>query len=300
MKGVSYDNSIGTHNIVRRFMNFYFPAKLIKLYGFHALPFIFSTLLLYVTYDILYKILRDSVRIFRLKPRIPIMLFTPSAHPILLGFLDFSVLAILHEIYVEEVYRAFLDYEPKAGWVVVDAGAHVGLYTLYAVDRRSKLIIALEPDSRNYRRLITTLRVNKVRNVVALPYALAGKDGYLNFLQSIDTGKSHIVVRAREDKTIKIRGVNLLTLIRVLELSHIDILKLDVEGAEYSIASSSDEVLREGRVRRIVGEIHGKQIEIDEFMEHLQGLGFKIEYLLRFTQTALIHAKYCGLCVRGN
>lgn len=275
-------------------MNHYFPAKLFKSYGFRAVFFIISTLPLYLIHDVLRMVLKDPVKIWRLRLYIPIILFTPSTH-VLISLLDFSVLAFLQDIYVWGTYGKLIDYEPKRGWVVVDAGAYFGLYMLYVADRDPKLVIAMEPDPRNFKRLTTTLRINRLRNIMAIPYALAGENGYHNFLLSNDAFTSGVTRYAGGYKTIKVRGVSLLTLMHTFKLNYIDLLKLDVEGAEYGITSSSDEVLREGRVRRIVGEIHGKQREIDEFVKHLEGLGFKIEYLLRFTQTALIHAKYFGL-----
>lgn len=68
-----------------------------------------------------------------------------------------------YEPYQVDVLRSVV----APGDVVVDAGAHVGLYTLWASRAvgRSGRIVAFEPDPDNRRLLERTLAVNRVENV---------------------------------------------------------------------------------------------------------------------------------------
>ncbi len=211
--------------------------------------------------------------------------------------MDFSTVAFLHEVYVEEIYRKLPHYAPKAGWAVVDAGANVGLFSLYTVDCESTCVIALEPVPRNYRRLTTTLKVNNVK-VATLCCALSSESGYLEFMQSNDSATSHIVFGGKKDldkKTIRVRGISLSDILKAFNLTQIDLLKLDIEGAEYSIISSSEDLLKAGQVKRIVGELHGELKDFDELVCRLEVLGFKVEHLIKCPPVAFIHAKHSSV-----
>src|SRR5690348_8978335 len=59
--------------------------------------------------------------------------------------------AILLEIWHENVYRLGEFYQPKSGDVIVDIGAHVGLFSLRVLDLASGCrVVALEPSPENF------------------------------------------------------------------------------------------------------------------------------------------------------
>ncbi|MEM3406001.1 MAG: FkbM family methyltransferase [Candidatus Pacearchaeota archaeon] len=55
----------------------------------------------------------------------------------------------------------------KKGDIVIDAGAYIGLFTLYASKKVGKngLVIAYEPDPENYKNLLENIKLNKCKNV---------------------------------------------------------------------------------------------------------------------------------------
>jgi len=59
--------------------------------------------------------------------------------------------SIFHEIYLDEVYDKF--YEIRKDDVVIDVGAHVGLFTLKAAKSGAKVVVAIEPHPFNYQDL---------------------------------------------------------------------------------------------------------------------------------------------------
>lgn len=80
-------------------------------------------------------------------------------------------------------YWRFVDhFEPKTivfmlqkvdeNSVIVDVEAHIGIHTIHLA-KRAKLVVAIEPEPRNYMLLKRNLKLNKVRNVLALPIALS-------------------------------------------------------------------------------------------------------------------------------
>ena len=57
-------------------------------------------------------------------------------------------------------------------------------------------------------------------------------------------------------------------------LDHIDLFKVDVEGAEIQVFEGAAECLRAGRVHCIICELHGTRQQVKPMLEEL---GFEVE-----------------------
>ncbi|MBU5574844.1 MAG: FkbM family methyltransferase [Candidatus Aenigmarchaeota archaeon] len=68
---------------------------------------------------------------------------------------------------IEDIEGYFLYNDIKKGDIVIDAGAYIGLFTLYASKKVGKngLVIAYEPDPENYKNLLENIKLNKCKNV---------------------------------------------------------------------------------------------------------------------------------------
>ena len=78
---------------------------------------------------------------------------------------DFKVMTI-HE---DDIIERFL---PKNGDIVVDIGAHIGLYTIISSKRVgfNGKVVAIEAHPENFEILSRNIQVNKLTNVIALNY----------------------------------------------------------------------------------------------------------------------------------
>lgn len=132
--------------------------------------------------------------------------------------------------------------------VVVDIGAHVGTFTLIAAKRGAGLVVACEPDPENHARLTNNVAINKVRDkVVILPLAVSLNSFDLLSLQRTaggggNSGQSSLVysfVGSETHKVFTIGFADLLTWIKSTK-TKIDLLKLDIEGAEWPLLSQSE------------------------------------------------------------
>src|SRR5262249_47782563 len=74
---------------------------------------------------------------------------------------------------------AFLDRTLRRRMTFLDIGANDGLYTLFAARRvgRSGSVLAFEPSSRERRVLERNVALNRLKNVVVVPSALANEAG---------------------------------------------------------------------------------------------------------------------------
>jgi FkbM family methyltransferase len=155
------------------------------------------------------------------------------------------------QTFIEQQYAFRLQREPLT---IVDAGANVGTASCYFASRfpRAK-IIALEPDPSNYALLCTN--VSHLPQVIAVHAALWSRAAPLELLIA-NRHKSQVEVKELGDATsgLQVAGVSVLDLLRKYELSFIDLLKIDVEGAERNILESSGAWI--DRVGVIAIELH--------------------------------------------
>ncbi len=148
----------------------------------------------------------------------------------------------------------------RQGDIVVDIGAHIGGYSVKAAKQCAK-VIAYEASPSNYELLVKNLAINGCHNVKAYNAAVASKNGTVKlFLDPKGTALNSIYHAPSSGEKITVNSVNLHTVFTRNKLKMIDVLKLDVEGAEYDIllhARAAD--LR--KIRTIVMEYH-------DFLDH--------------------------------
>jgi FkbM family methyltransferase len=122
---------------------------------------------------------------------------------------------------------------------VIDAGAHVGLFSVRA-SLYARRVISLEPNPLNFSVLQLNIMRNGLKNVSALPVALWTVDGEAAFYEG---GHSHDGSIAWKGPSS--RSVQAVTLEQLVEMyGRIGLLKVDIEGAEFEVLmSASDHVL---------------------------------------------------------
>jgi FkbM family methyltransferase len=149
----------------------------------------------------------------------------------------------------------FLGRFLKSGMTVVDAGANEGLYTLFAaqsVGPQGK-VWAFEPSSREFDRLRLNVENNGLTNTRLFPYALADSSGERELLiadpehagQSTLGRFSNEVVRTVRQEKVPVRRLD--DLVSQEGLKRLDLIKLDVEGAEVRVLQGAGNVLRQLR-----------------------------------------------------
>lgn len=174
-----------------------------------------------------------------------------------------DIFTIEREIVHEKVYRFWNDV--KEGDVVVDVGASVGAFTVSILDQKPKKVYCIEP-SKN---LLKTLAKNcseKVFNLDENPIA------YLNY-GIADEGEEQINIFGEDKNFI---GITFKDLIKKYSIEHIDFLKVDCEGGEYSIFKDENLEFFKNNVNFIAIEIHLKYPECrdkfkyfrDNFLSH--------------------------------
>ncbi len=168
-----------------------------------------------------------------------------------------------------------LHYNLKPGDIVVDAGAYPGDYAVFASRKVGKngKIICFEPDENNRKILRKNLEHERNNNFIIISKGLWDKNTKLTF-KSLDglhstlfsnNGKSEIEV-VRLDDELKGLGIN-----------KVDVIKMDIEGAEIEAIQGAVRTLKNNDTKVMIASYHivnGKKTA--HFLENfLSSLGYK-------------------------
>ena len=129
--------------------------------------------------------------------------------------------------------RTLFEDAVKPGMRVLDIGAHIGYFTLLAARAVGPTgrVYSFEPDPDNYRFLCHNVALNGMEGVVTtVPKAVADTSGIRPFVA--DTKHSVVSSFLREGRSDAAMPVECTTVDDFLDGRKIDVVKLDVEGAE--------------------------------------------------------------------
>ena len=134
--------------------------------------------------------------------------------------------------------------------VILDCGAHIGLASIYFANKYpNSQIHAFEADPAIAGMLVDNIESLKLKNVTVYPKAVWINEDGVNFTQSGDD--SGFINKEELNGLGKVPSISLK---KILENQHVDLLKLDIEGAEYQVINDCRQVL--SNVKNIIVEVH--------------------------------------------
>jgi FkbM family methyltransferase len=157
---------------------------------------------------------------------------------------------------------------------VIDVGAHIGSFTLWVSSRTRARVLAVEPNPQTYELLVENVRRAGLTQLVQVSdRALAGSRGRrrLSVVGSSETARLTTDV----DGGVPVEAVTLTDVIRESGFPSVDILKVDVEGAERQVFGRlAPEQLK--TVRCVIVECHRNQgTNPGEVVDVLRAAGFR-------------------------
>ena len=163
---------------------------------------------------------------------------------------------------VGKLIYAFRDYyEPELlylervlspGKVFVDAGANFGIYTLLAskIVGEAGRVISFEPSSRVFPVLRRNIALNDFRNVSAFPVALTDKPGRARLYYHSAVGCDSLGKDASFEQDAYAEDIDTESLDNVLKqasVGRVDVIKIDVQGAEELALRGANEIITSTR-----------------------------------------------------
>lgn len=157
--------------------------------------------------------------------------------------------------YFPETYEAenfeFLSESCKPGAVIIDIGAHIGLFSVIAsqVTGKTGKVYAFEPAPSTYALLQKTIVINHEEQVIESFQKAVGKEnGKITFFISDDQAdNSNSLVNYKEDRSlhgIDVAVTSIDNFVKEKNISKLNFIKIDVEGAEYDTLQGAANTLK--------------------------------------------------------
>jgi FkbM family methyltransferase len=179
------------------------------------------------------------------------------------------------QVFLHHVYRV-----QPTDRIILDIGANIGLFTLYAARAAPQArIFALEPFPATFARLLTTVHDHHLEpRVTCLNYAATGAPG-IRTMRDVATPSQRrsLTSPATAIPGIQVRGKALDQIFDENSLRRVDLLKMDIEGSEYEVLLATPEKVL-AQVRRIALEYHGDSAPYskEQIFQHLDQTGFRL------------------------
>ncbi len=166
---------------------------------------------------------------------------------------EVSLNFLFHEIWIDEFY-APRGYAIKADETIVDIGANIGVFAVWAATRAHNVKVkSYEPFPQNSEYFRSNVKESSLKNIEFHSVAVADEIG-VRTLKVENSWILHSLTDRNADGTgIEVECVSLDSILS--EVKRCDFLKLDCEGGEYEILyAASDDTLN--KVKRIVCEFN--------------------------------------------
>ena len=171
----------------------------------------------------------------------------------------------------------------KEGMIVVDIGANIGYYTLIAaklVGENGK-VVAFEPEPGNYSLLVKNIEVNGYDNVIPVQKAVSNKLGTIKLFLHPTNVAAHRIYNSHDGrKSIEIETITLDEFFKA-QIDRIDVIKMDIEGAEIAALQGMKEILKKNDDLKSFTEFSPEAIRTfgyspENSLNELMRYGFKL------------------------
>lgn len=158
---------------------------------------------------------------------------------------------ILKELYIDRWYERFL--EGRTEMEIWDIGAYTGVTADY-FSKFAKVIHAVEPNGLNFACLERTIKFNKLDKVKPYHGAITNHDGKVKLYYGGQSSSHNIIngVGGFEE----VDGWTFTTLLDKTGSQSVDLMKIDVEGAEFELFGGKPFRKIAPQVKLIMGEAH--------------------------------------------
>ncbi len=184
-----------------------------------------------------------------------------------------QLLNLFEEIFIFQVYKFSTSITSPC---IIDCGSNIGLSVLYFKKiLPTAKILAFEPGIQTFKILEENVKQNELTNISLFNFALSDAEGEIEFYKnSVSSGSLNMSI-------IKSSNVNTLEKVNSKKLSRsiteeIEMLKIDVEGAEFRILKDLIETNTINFVSNMIIEFHThlSEISIHEFTAKIKACDF--------------------------
>ena len=179
-----------------------------------------------------------------------------------------SFASMYEEIFTNKIYEIKTEIEKP---LIIDCGSNIGLSILFFKQNLPNAkVIGFEPDPRIFNILKGNIESAKLSDIQLINKALSDKEGKIDFYsEGADGGR---IAQENDNKIISVDTIRL----RPYLDKEIDLLKIDIEGAETAVLKDCADLLK--NVKNIFIEYHSikdKDQTLDEILKILRDNNFR-------------------------
>ena len=164
--------------------------------------------------------------------------------------------ATFEEVILKEDYNLNIHFDPST---IIDGGANIGLTSVFLANKYPRAdIVAVEPEEGNFEML-----KRNTKNYGRIGLIKAGIWNHHAILSVIDEGKGNNSFTVTEMLSPQADSINAISIYDIMEERNwetVDILKLDIEGAEKNVFEKNFEKWLP-RVKILIIEFHDRMLE---------------------------------------
>jgi FkbM family methyltransferase len=159
---------------------------------------------------------------------------------------------------VVDIYRVHSSMGIRKGDIVLDCGAHFGVFVRNALDSGAELVVAIEVAPENIEALRRTFSAEITEGrVIVYPKGVWDKEDELILEREDQTWGHHVVEGEADDTRTRVPLTTIDKIVAELELPRVDFIKMDIEGAERKALAGATATLAEFRPRMAIASYHG-------------------------------------------
>lgn len=156
-----------------------------------------------------------------------------------------NIKQFLHQYFYPIYIRLWVErfFKVKKGQIVIDAGAYLGGFTIYAAGKvgRTGKVISFEPDPKNFVILKKRIENSNLKNVVLINKALGGSVKEVD-LESADHFSS-VVIKTSKRSTFRVQQTTLDQEMKNLGINKAHFIKMNIEGSEVDAIKGAAQLL---------------------------------------------------------
>lgn len=168
-----------------------------------------------------------------------------------------GLVGIIVELLFKNAYRIGAFYTPKADDMVVDLGAHVGIFSHHLLSKYDCRVVAVEPCEENFVCLKKNLEDFSPNRYQLHKMAIGGAAGKVRVETPPSTNRTHDarVVPANDKNPESVDMISLNDIFSLARTDQISLLKVDIEGSEFDAFNGLDDSALP-RLQKIAMEYH--------------------------------------------
>jgi len=157
----------------------------------------------------------------------------------------FSLFLLIDEIMICNQYD--INYNNIMNKIVIDAGANIGIFSIYAAKLGAKKVYAFEPVKETYEILKEMIKENKLENIIIPVNKALGDKNKIMKIKYSGAGDGGASLNRKKRNKGKEREIEVITLddfVKENKIERVDFIKMDVEGYEENVLLGAKEIIK--------------------------------------------------------